>query len=140
VLFLCTGNSARSQIAEAILRDIGGNRFDAKSAGTNPRDAVNEFALAALRERGIDYTGLYPKNVSELSGEKFDIIVTLCDHAREDCPAVLRRCLHLHWSLDDPAALKGTYYEIMVKFRETCNEIEKRIRRNILQEKLPSTS
>lgn len=132
VLFLCTGNSARSQMAEALLRHLGGQEFEAYSAGTEPQSEVNPFALEALKEKGIPIEGLYPKLVNEFVNEEFDLVVTVCDGAKQVCPHFPGAKLMDHWSLDDPAAFEGTYDEILFTFRETRDEIERRINTTIL--------
>jgi arsenate reductase len=140
VLFLCTGNSARSQISEALLRHIGGEMFEVRSAGTQPQSEVNPFALEVLKEKGIPIDELYPKLVNEFVNEKFDLVVTVCDSAKQTCPTFPGAKRLDHWSLEDPAAFEGTYEEILFTFRETFDEIEKRIRERILDfkdEELP---
>jgi protein-tyrosine-phosphatase len=102
VLFLCTGNSARSQMAEALLRHVGGSRFPAFSAGTEPRSTVHPRALETLRRNHIPVDDLVPKNVSKFAGQSFDYVITLCDNAREHCPAV-PGAESIHWSFPDPA-------------------------------------
>jgi arsenate reductase len=133
VLFLCTGNSARSQMAEALLRHLGGDEYVVDSAGTEPQSEVNPFALQVLNEKGIPVEELYPKLVSEFVNEKFDLVITVCDSAKQSCPHFPRAKKMDHWSLKDPAAFEGSYDEILLTFRETCDEIERRIRTNILQ-------
>ncbi len=134
VLFICTGNSARSQMAEALLRDIGGEEYEVYSAGTAPQNEVNPFAIEVLQERGISVDGLKPKRVESLGEEHFDIVVTVCDNARETCPFYPYANQTLHWSLEDPAAFQGSYAEILFKFREIRDDIERRIRKFILKQ------
>jgi arsenate reductase len=133
VLFLCTGNSARSQMAEALLRHIGGDDYEVYSAGTKPQSKVNPFAIEVLRERGIPTEGLYTKHAREFVQLEIDLVVTVCDNAKQTCPHFPGAKRMEHWSLEDPAAFQGTYDEILLVFRETRDEIEKRIRSNILQ-------
>ena len=133
VLFLCTGNSARSQITEAILKHIGGEGFDVHSAGTKPQSEVNPFAIEVLIERGVLIENLYPKHVNEFVNQEFDLVVTVCDGAKQSCPFFPRARQMEHWSLEDPAVFQGTYNEILLTFRETRDEIEKRIRERILK-------
>ncbi|TFG98875.1 arsenate reductase ArsC [Candidatus Thorarchaeota archaeon] len=133
VLFLCTGNSARSQIAEAILKHIGGEGFDVHSAGTKPQSEVNPFAIEVLIERGVLIENLYPKHVNEFVNQEFDLVVTVCDDAKQSCPFFPGARQMEHWSLEDPAVFQGTYNEILLTFRETRDEIEKRIRERILK-------
>lgn len=109
VLFLCTGNTARSQIAEAILRAHGGAAVEASSAGSSPR-SLDPHVAAVLRERGIDASGLRAKHVDDVADGAFDLVITLCDRVREVCPDVEPGAEHIHWSVpppahDDPAAL-----------------------------------
>ncbi|MFW9840635.1 MAG: arsenate reductase ArsC [Candidatus Thorarchaeota archaeon] len=134
ILFLCTGNSARSQMAEALLRHLGGNEFEVKSAGTKPQSEVNPFAIEALKEKGIPIDGLFPKLVNDFVNEHFDLVVTVCDRAKKTCPHFPSTKMMEHWSLKDPAAFEGTYNEILFAFRETRDEIERRIRTSILKE------
>jgi len=134
VLFLCTGNSARSQMSEALLRMLGGDDFEVISAGTNISSEVNPFAIEALKERGAPIDGLHPKKVSQFAGEPFDLVITVCDNARQECPHFPGAREILHWSLPDPAAAQGTYDEILMIFRETRDEIEDRIRIHVLSQ------
>lgn len=132
VLFLCTGNSARSQMAEALLKHLGGSDFEVFSAGTKPQSEVNPFAIEALKEKGIPTDGLYPKLVGEMVKFEIDLVVTVCDSAKQSCPHFPTAKRMEHWSLEDPAAFQGTYDEILFTFRETRDEIERRIRTTIL--------
>lgn len=102
VLFVCTGNSARSQMAEGLLRRLAGDRFEVFSAGTRPA-GLNPHAVAAMREIGIDISGQRSKHVEELTGQHFDYIVTVCDSAREVCPLFPGGGRRLHHSFEDPA-------------------------------------
>ena len=133
VLFLCTGNSARSQMAEALLRHIGGEDFEVYSAGTKPQSEVNHFAIEVLKEKGIPTEGLYPKLVNEFVNLQIDLVVTVCDVAKQTCPHFPGAKQMDHWSLEDPAAFQGTYDEILFTFRETRDEIERRIRASIVK-------
>ena len=103
VLFLCTGNSARSQIAEALLRHIAPERFDAFSAGTEPRQQVDPGALDVLRRHRVPASGLRPKHVSSFEGQRFAYVITLCDRALEECPK-FEYAEMMHWTFADPAA------------------------------------
>jgi len=132
VLFLCTGNSARSQLAEALLKHMGGDDFEVYSAGTNPQSEVNQFAIEVLKEKKIPTDGLYPKVVGEMVKIDIDLVVTVCDSAKQTCPYFQGAKRMEHWPLEDPAAFEGTYDEILFTFRETCDVIERRIRSNIL--------
>ncbi len=117
VLFLCTGNSARSQMAEGLLRDKAGDRFEAFSAGLEPT-AVHPMAVAAMAEIGIDISGQRSKSLTEYLGkEHFGYLITVCDHAAANCPMFPGVANRLHWSLVDPAAAEGSDEERMEVFR-----------------------
>ena len=133
VLFLCTGNSARSQMAEAILRELGGDDFEVYSAGTDIASEVNPYAIELLREIEISVEGLYPKKVKSFTGCNFHLVITVCDDAKKQCPHFPGAKQMLHWSLEDPAAYQGSHFDILTKFRETRDEIESRIREIILE-------
>lgn len=128
VLFLCTGNSCRSQIAEAFLRKHGGELFEVFSAGTDPKP-INPFTYRVMAEKGSDLAGHYSKVVNELAGiREFDTLITVCDEADKNCPIGLVTAAHrMHWSFEDPAALKGTEEERMGKFREVRDLIEQKV-------------
>ncbi|MFX0107501.1 MAG: arsenate reductase ArsC [Candidatus Hodarchaeota archaeon] len=136
VLFLCTGNSARSQISEALLRCIGGNEYEVHSAGTHPASQVNHFAIEVLKEYSANTDLLRPKLLEEFAGQEFDLVITVCDNAKQECPIFPEAKSVDHWSLEDPAAFQGTHDEILFAFRETRDEIEKRIKTYILEGKL----
>ena len=104
VLFLCTGNSARSQIAEGWLRHMAGDRFEVHSAGTHPV-GLNPGSVEAMAEAGIDLSQHRSKHVSEFAGQPFDYVITVCDRAKESCPRWSGATQLLHWSFDDPAAV-----------------------------------
>jgi arsenate reductase len=127
VLFVCTGNSARSQIAEALLADFGGADFAVSSAGTNP-GSVNPYAVRVLDEIGIDWSGATSKSVTEFLGARFDYVVTVCDRARQTCPVFPGNHNTLHWGLDDPAEVEGTDQVKLEAFRRTRTEISTRLR------------
>lgn len=122
VLILCTGNSARSQMAEGILRNIAGDRFDVESAGVAP-SRVRTEAIEAMQEIGIDISNHRSKSVDEFSGREFDFVITVCDNARETCPVFAGRATRIHWSFDDPAALNGTTEERLNEFRRIRDQI-----------------
>ncbi|MFJ2837831.1 MarR family transcriptional regulator [Nocardia sp. NPDC087230] len=125
VLFVCTGNSARSVIAEALLRHRGDHRVDAVSAGTRPKPAMHPATIRVLREEfGIDISGRSPRALTEVDDTRFDAVITLCDKAREVCPDFGENPRHLHWSIPDPAAA-GENYPL---FRATASEIDTRVR------------
>jgi protein-tyrosine-phosphatase len=125
VLFLCTHNSARSQMAEAILRHLGGGAIEAYSAGNQPSD-IHPLARRALRERGIPMDGQRSKLVSEFEGQHFDYIVTVCDVARESCPVFPGDPEQIHWSFADPAAANGLEARERA-FHRTATELTTRI-------------
>ena len=104
VLILCTGNSARSQMAEGLLRNDAGNRFEVFSAGTRPSQ-VRQEAIAVMRELGIDISGHRSKSVDEFTGQNFDYIVTVCDNAKESCPIFPGNAVHIHHNFEDPVSL-----------------------------------
>ena len=124
VLFLCTGNSCRSQMAEAIINARLGDRWQAFSAGTKPAGYVHPKALAALSEIGISHTG-YSKGAEEFRDTDFDLVVTVCDSAAEECPIWLGKGKRVHHSFLDPAKAEGTQEEIMKVFRTVRDDIEK---------------
>ena len=127
VLFVCTGNSARSQIGEALLRDFGGADFQAFSAGTEPK-GVNPYAVRVLDEIGIDWSGARSKSVTEYVSSNFDYVVTVCDRARQTCPVFPGNHNTLHWGLDDPAEVEGTDEQKLEAFRRTRTEVATRLR------------
>ena len=122
VLILCTGNSARSQMAEGLLRHDAGERFEVQSAGTKP-GTVRPEAIAAMHELGIDISGHRSKSVAEFEGRKFDYVITVCDSARESCPVFFGEATLLHRSFDDPAALNGSEEEQLALFRRVRDEL-----------------
>lgn len=127
VLFVCTGNSARSQMAEAILRRDAGDRFEAFSGGADPRP-INPLTVRVLAEAGIDISGATSKPVSRFLGQSFDYVITLCDRARVSCPIFPGGGQTLHWGLDDPAEATGTEAERLAAFRRSLTEVSARIR------------
>jgi arsenate reductase (thioredoxin) len=106
VLILCTGNSARSQMAEGLLRATAGDRFEVTSAGTHPA-GLNPYAVAAMTEVGIDISGQRSKSVDQFAGQQFDYVITVCDHARDACPVFSGVAVRLHKGFEDPAAVEG---------------------------------
>ncbi len=131
VLFICTGNSARSIFAEALLRDLGGERFVAYSAGTRPGSALNPFALAVLEKNGHDVSGLRAKDLSEFQGEdapRMDFVFTVCDQAaNEECPAWKGQTISAHWGMPDPVKAEGTDAERSLAFHQTYGALKNRI-------------
>ncbi len=132
VLILCTGNSARSQMAEGLLRHDGGDRFEAFSAGTRPSH-VRPEAIVAMRELGIDISHHRSKAVDEMLGQEFDYVITVCDNARESCPVFPARTKRRHWSFEDPAAVTGDEDARLAIFRRVRDEIRARLRQFIEQ-------
>ncbi len=126
VLFVCTGNSARSQLAEAILGRLGGGDFAVFSAGTHP-GGVNPLTVRALAEVGIDWSAARSKSTTEFLDETFDYVITVCDQAREVCPVFRGGHESIHWGFDDPAAAQGTEEERLAVFRRVLGEINLRI-------------
>ena len=127
VLLVCTGNSARSQLGEALLAHFGGSDFEVRSAGTEPKD-VNPFAVEVLAKRGIDWSQATSKSVDLFVGESFDYVITVCDRARQSCPVFPGSCDSLHWGLEDPAEVEGTDEEKRATFERTAMELTQRLR------------
>lgn len=127
VLFICTGNSARSQLAEAILRNRLGSAIEVQSAGPEPT-AIHPLALEVLRAMHISTTGLRSKDIQDMEDRDFDFVITLCDNAREVCPPDRPEARYVHWSLPDPAAVKGALSRRRRAFRETADKITRRMR------------
>jgi len=127
VLILCTGNSARSQMAEGLLRHLCGNRFDVASAGVAPSH-VRPEAIDAMREIGIDISSHWSKSVAEFAGQEFDYVITVCDNANEQCPVFPGNTRRIHWSFEDPAAVKGNVEERLKVFRRVRDEISQRLK------------
>ena len=126
VLFVCTGNSARSIFAEALLRRAGGDRFDVQSAGTEPK-GVNPLTLRVLQEAGFDTSGLRSKSAAEFVDEPWHFVVTVCDQARDACPVFPGAGEKLHWGFEDPAAAEGTEEERLAVFRRVFAEMAGRV-------------
>jgi arsenate reductase (thioredoxin) len=126
VLILCTGNSARSQMAEGLLRHDGGGRFAVESAGVSPT-GVRPEAIKAMRELGIDIANQRSKSVDEFAGQAFDYVITVCDNAREQCPVFPDATRRVHWGFDDPAAAAGDEEARLEVFRRVRDEIRARL-------------
>ncbi len=126
VLFLCTGNSARSIIGSTLLRQMGGDAFDVLSAGTHPK-GINPYATRVLAPLGIDLSGERSKDVAEYAGQAFDYVITVCDAAAEECPVFSGAPERIHWSFVDPAAVKGTDEEKLRAFQVTLREMKTRL-------------
>jgi arsenate reductase len=127
VLFVCTGNSARSQIAEAVLGRLGGPDFEVHSAGTEPK-GVNPYTVRVLDDAGIDWTGARSTSVDEFAGQSFDYVITVCDRARQTCPVFPGSHNSLHWGLEDPAEVDGSDAERRSAFQRTYLELNQRMR------------
>jgi arsenate reductase len=127
VLFVCTHNSARSQIAEALLTDYGAGDFEVASAGTVVT-RVNPYAIRSLSELGIDWSGARSKSITEFLDQRFDYVITVCDRARESCPVFPGSENTLHWGLNDPSEVEGTDEERLAAFRRTQLEVSTRLR------------
>jgi len=128
ILFLCTGNSARSIFCEFLLKRNGGDRFDVYSAGAQPTGVVNPFALRVLKDLyHIDTTGARSKSWEEFKGVEFDFVITVCDNARESCPIWPGQPIIAHWGVPDPAIVSGTDQEKFQCFRKTALLLQRRI-------------
>lgn len=127
VLFLCTGNSARSQMAEALLNQKGRGRFRAESAGSRPAERVNPHAVRALKGVGIEWEGRSPRGMEGLDQRQWDFIITVCDNAREACPVFSGQPVLAHWGMVDPAEVEGTPEEKQGAFDDACRLIARRI-------------
>lgn len=125
VLFLCTGNSARSQMAEGWLRHFAGDRYEAASAGTDPV-GVNPLTVEVMNEAGVDIASHYSKKLDGYLGQQFDHVITVCDQAKQTCP-LFPGALHTHhWSFEDPAAVEGTHAQRLEAFRDIREQIRRR--------------
>jgi arsenate reductase len=127
VLILCTGNSCRSQMAEGWINHELGEAWEAASAGTRPADRVHPLAVAVMAEAGVDISGGWPKLVDAMLGEPWDLVVTVCDSAKESCPVFPRPVETVHISFPDPAAASGSEDEIMAVFRAVRDDIHTRL-------------
>jgi|SRR5436190_23891375 len=125
VLFLCTGNSARSQMAEGLLRSLGGDRFEVSSAGTIA-SFVRPQAIAVMNELGIDISHHRSKSIDEFVDDHLDFVITVCDHAKQHCPTFPRPAKRAHWSIDDPVGA-GSEAEELTAFRRARDELRERI-------------
>lgn len=138
VLFLCTGNSARSQMAEAFLRKYAGDYLEVHSAGITPQ-GIHPYTIQVMWESGMDISDQKSKSVNEYTGkQKFDYLITVCDDADRNCPVSLLPAEHrLHWSFEDPAKTVGPDDQVLAKFRQVRNQIEARIRDWLLEQEFP---
>ena len=126
VIFICTHNSARSQMAEGLLRHLAGERYEVFSAGTQAT-RVNPLAIKAMAEKGIDISQHTSDHIDNYMGMEFDYVVTVCDNANESCPYFPTNKMKWHWSFEDPSAATGTEDERLAKFRAIREQIEKRL-------------
>jgi len=127
ILFLCTQNSARSQMAEAIVNSKAKDKFLAYSAGSNPADKINPYAVAVMEEIGIDMSNRKPKSVMNFIDEEYDFIITLCDKMKDECPRVTNDAIHVHWGISDPKDFQGNDEDKKTYFKKIRNELNRRI-------------
>jgi arsenate reductase len=127
VLILCTANSARSQMAEGLLRHLAGGTLDVYSAGARP-SIVNPLAIRAMAARGLDISGHRSKSLTEFLNQPFDYVMTVCDHAAETCPVFPGKAQRLHWSFPDPAAVAGSEEEQLAAFEQVRDHLEETLR------------
>jgi arsenate reductase len=128
ILILCTGNSARSQMAEGLMRHDAGDRFEVFSAGTKP-GRVRPEAIAVMRELGIDISGHRSKSVDEFAGQHFDYVLTVCDHAKESCPIFPSETITIHRNFEDPAAFQGSQAERLGLFRRVRDQLREYLKK-----------
>jgi arsenate reductase len=126
VLFLCTGNSARSQMAEGLLRHLAGDRYDVSSAGTHPV-GLNPDTVAAMQELQIDISSQRSKNMDEFTDQAFDYVITMCDRAKDACPRRPHAGHLVHWSFEDPAATTGSLEDRQNAFRTVRDQVKARL-------------
>jgi arsenate reductase len=136
VLIVCTGNSARSQIAEGYMKKYLPDEFNITSAGLDPKDVVNPLAVQVMQEVGIDISKQYPKDIKGFLGQHFAYLITVCSNAEERCPIFPGVIYRLFWPFDDPAAFEGSAAEKLEKFREVRDQIDSQIRQWMLEYKL----
>ena len=139
VIFLCTGNSARSQMAEGFLRAYAGDHYNVYSAGLEPK-GLNPYAVKVMYERGIDISQQVSSDIREYMGRlNFATIFTVCDHAEKNCPRafLMSAGKNMHWSLEDPAAFIGPEAETLVKFRAVRDEIDANVRAWLVEQDVP---
>lgn len=135
ILFLCTGNSARSQMGEALLNKHAGNVFKAFSAGTEPKDAVFPPVVEVMKEVGIDISSNHPKGIEEHLGRvHFEKVIIVCADAEKNCPVIFGPAQRVFWPFDDPAAVEGSNEEVMEVSRRVRDEIDQRIREWLKEE------
>ena len=137
VLFLCTGNSARSQMAEGYLRHVAGEKYDVLSAGISPK-GMNPLAVEAMNEIGIDISRQQSKDVREYLGTPIQYVITVCDNAKEHCPIFPGTFKFLHWGLHDPAAARGDHDEKLEIFRRVRDELAHHIEQEFVNKLAPA--
>jgi arsenate reductase len=133
VLFLCTQNSCRSQMAEGLLRHLAGDKFEAESAGAQPT-RLNPDAIKVMSEIGIDISGQQSKDVAQFWGKRISYAITVCDKARERCPIFPGSLWNLHWPIDDPTSAQGSPEERLVVFRRVRDDIARRVQEFVAKE------
>jgi len=125
ILFLCTGNSCRSQMGEGFMRHMAGNKFEVFSAGVEPTQ-VNPYAIKVMAEAGIDISSHQSKSVDEFLEQEFDYVITVCNHAKQICPVFPGQYERIHWDIEDPADAKGSEQEKLAFFRKIRDEIKEK--------------
>lgn len=137
VLFLCTGNSARSQMAEALLRKYAGDHFEVYSAGLEPK-GLNPYTIKVLEEIGVDTSQHYSKTLDTFMGKvHFGYLITVCSNAEENCPVFPGMGVRMHWPFEDPAAFVGSEEETLQKFRQVRDQIDARVRQWLKEMDIP---
>ena len=136
VMFVCTQNSCRSQMAEAFLRRLAGDRYEAYSGGAEPTE-LNPAAAEVMNEIGIDISGQHAKDVAEFLGQRFHYVIRVCDKVREKCPVLPGAVWYVDWSFEDPAAAPGTPADRLTVFRRVRDQIEAKIEEFIHEQALP---
>ena len=126
ILVICTGNSARSQMAEGLLRHLGGERMQVFSAGAEPSGQVHPLAVQAMAELGLDISAHRPKSLITFLGQPFDFVIAVCSHAAQSCPVFPGPAKRLNWFYDDPAAVQGSEAERLAAFRTLRDDLRKR--------------
>jgi arsenate reductase len=137
ILFLCTGNSCRSQMAEGWLRHLARDRYTARSAGARPAGFVHPLAIKVMAEAGVDISRQWSKSIDDFAGRSLDLLVTVCSRAQESCPAFAGARRQVHWGFDDPAHASGNEATKLAAFRRVRDEIRQRIERFLREEPEP---
>ncbi len=133
LLILCTGNSARSQMAEGLLREMAGERVEVLSAGVAPSQ-VRPEAIAAMKEIGIDISGHRSKSIDEFATQAFDYVITVCDNANQHCPTFAGPSQRIHWNVEDPAAVEGDEQTRLDAFRQARDELQGRLHQFVAEQ------